>query len=234
MRGSGPDGEGSDDFGTLTGKSVRFTWNEEDGRYDLAWVGEEGEDEDLEGWAEDMDLRALLPGKETAVGGEWTVEGFALWRALVPGLDLDVFFDAMIAEDEEVPEVVRVELKRLFEGSEARCTFVGSRSEDSADVAEITITARIEQTATFDPSVFGEELRSEDVEMEDVEISLELELEGSLLWDLAAGHFASFGYEVEALLEGQMAGRIPAMDIAMEMRGVASIEISFEATAEKP
>lgn len=234
MRGSGLGGEGSDDFGTLHGKSVRFTWNEEDERYDLAWAGEEGEDEDLEALAEDLDLRALLPGKEVGAGDAWTVEGFSLWGALVPGLDLDLFFDTVIDLDEEVPAAVKVELKRLFEESEATCSFVGLQTEDSGNLAEIEITSRIEQSASFDPSVFGEELQADEVEMQDVEISLELVLEGSLLWDLDAGRFASFAYEVEVGLEGQVAGRIPAVNLEMEMRGAASAKIAFEATAELP
>ena len=232
MHGSGPEGETSED-GTLNGKSVRFSWNEESDEYERSWVGEEGKDEELERLTEDLDLRALLPGKEVGAGDEWQVEGFPLWSAVVPGLDLELAFELKLEPDEEVPEAVKEEIRRFFKESGATCGLVSVQAGDTGSTAEVAFSSKIEHRVTLDPSVFGENM-PEEVEFQDIELRLELSIQGTLLWDLDGGHFTSFTYELEAELEGEITGRVPSADLTLEMSAKCSAEVSFEGTAGAP
>jgi hypothetical protein len=56
------------------GVSVLFTWVPEESGYGKFYDAKEGVEEYLPALAEDMDLRAVLPGHDVAPGDEWTIE----------------------------------------------------------------------------------------------------------------------------------------------------------------
>jgi hypothetical protein len=62
MKQSGPLGNGV---------AVVFEWSPEESRYGRYFDAREGEEEDLIGLEEDLDLRALLPAEPVAVGASW-------------------------------------------------------------------------------------------------------------------------------------------------------------------
>ena len=72
----------------LAGKTIVFTWDEEGQEYKKVFDPAEDDAELLEGLAEDMDLRALLPEGEVEVGEEWDIDVKQLGTVLAPGGNL--------------------------------------------------------------------------------------------------------------------------------------------------
>ncbi len=220
-----------DSSSELEGKTVLFTWNEEDGSYDVAFDESEGDEELLEGLEEDMDLRSLLPEGEVAEGDSWDIDVKNLTAVLAPGGDM-----ALIPEmDEETSGLMpgmdnmgrgmNEMLGDMLEG-DASATFNGFQEVDGTRVAVIAITISIESSNDMTDTVadamgdMPDEMPEFEIDYMDVEI--EIESEGTLYWDVEAGHAHS--YE----LAGSM-GFITDMGISLAMGDQEmEIEQSFE------
>jgi len=172
----------------LEGRKLRFTWNADDEAYDVA-AADEGElDSGMTAWLrEDMDLRAVLPNREVAVGDEWSLPAELYLCFMWPGGLLDFH-----GEDEEVDEDGREVNGQTIDGltgsGTARLEEV--REEDGQRLAvfhvELTIQTGIDQEGDgqFGPM--------------QVHVGMERTLTGTILWDLEHGHAHSAELEAEA------------------------------------
>ncbi len=223
----------------LEGETVLFTWNEEQEDFDITFADGEGDPELLEGLDEDMDLRALLPDSEVAAGDSWKVEIKELHGLAMPGGNLRIEPDVPDGIDEEDMEFfeelfgggMHENFDELFDG-ECTCTFVGTREEKGARVAEITI--ELEVASTLDLSdmllkVIGRlgEMEGEmpELSIETADLNLDFEGQGSLLWDVAAGRMHSFHVSGDAqiafdiAMSVDMQGESHAFEGSLEMSG---------------
>lgn len=226
----------------LEGKTVVFTWNEDEGKYTKRFDPEGDDAEQLEGVLEDMDLRALLPKGEVAEGDTWNIDVKGLLPILSPGGDLKLLpTETGDMMDGGMPGVGSMSdwIGELLEG-EATGTFSGMREIDGVNVAVIKIEVDIESARDMTEIVLA---ALEDAEMppemqmefEHVDVEFELEGEGELLWDPAAGRARSFhmsgptgvtmdmGMSIEVPGQGNM-----AIEQVMEMTGTSNIKVAFE------
>lgn len=163
----------------LEGRSVTFTWSDEDGDFAVDWTDEEGDDALLEGLDEDMDLRGFLPPGEVAEGEVWDVDVRSFMRFTNPGGELGIDTDPPMREEE-------LELRRRMRDAatgaiEAELT--GERDVDGTRVGVIAVRAKIASEAELESETkIGTSVHG---------LNVGMDLEGELLWDLEAGHVRS-------------------------------------------
>lgn len=175
----------------LEGKTVRFTWNADEGAYGAKFAGDEaGELEELAGLECDMDYREFLPGEGVEVGAKWERDLADLKVYLKrPGGDLRFHGEKPTrALDERMRAAVwdamkgKVELQlgpAFEEDGEARqkILFRGTDAVDTGVDAE------------------GDEPGPSRLAMRD-----EQTFEGELVWDLAAGRARSIEWTTKGTL----------------------------------
>ena len=227
----------------LEGESVEFVWSDEEEAYETVLPeGSALDEEDVEGLIEDMDFRSLLPDEEVDEGDEWEVDLTTLLGVFSPGGDLklepdeatkpamggggdmgtpgDYFnedlegeFIAVFDGVRKVEDVEVAVIKFTFELSNA--VDITDKSRDALDDAEL-------------PEGVGE------IEIESVDIEMAYEGEGTLLWNLAAGHFQSFEAtgDFEVLLDQAMLIEAMGQEMSMEQTLEFSGSLTFEVSAE--
>jgi hypothetical protein len=223
----------------LEGLGVTFTLS--DGEYEVAFDDEsDGDDELLEGLAEDMDLRALLPAGEVAVGDEWRIDTTSLADVLAPGGDLTI-----LPSDSEMEEMggmmpggVGMDMRQMLGEVDGEATATLTAVEGS----RATITVAIEIEAFNDLSEMVREMMDDaempeevgSMEIESVDIELSLEAEGTLVWDLEAGHFVEFNLSssMEVTMDQAMSMEAQGQSMSMEQSMVFSSTSESNYTAE--
>ncbi len=237
---AGPESEAEnvDEFSELEDATVQFQWDEDEGEYITSYHGdEEGDEELLENLDIDMDLLALLPDDEVAVDDTWEIKGEGLESIFFPG-----GMPGITTPDEEgaeemaalFKEELEAQFEEAFDDFVIRCKYVGSREEDEIEVGEITFD--YEGQASIDLSELIQaaiDLQAGEMGVEaDVvaTIDLEFEGEGTLLWNLAAGHVASFDMKGDITVLADVEADIDAMGESHSM--VMSAEVSGEAAWE--
>lgn len=159
----------------LEGKHVRFTWDEDDSEYTRAWGGEDTGDEALYEHARgDMDCLVLLPAKAVADGDTWEVEAKLMNSILAPGGDLE------LRTGDEDDADGELDFERALEENltgKVRATFKGVRDEGGVRVAVIEFQADLEAHGELDADGDKQSVTSQ------------MKIEGTLLWNLKAGHF---------------------------------------------
>ena len=236
--GSSDGGSESESFSidsALEDATVRFTWNEEDEDYTRAFVDDEDADADLlKGLMPRLDLAFMLPEGEVKVGDTWTMDAIQLASLLIPGGDLA--YDVEGRDDADFSD---------FEGAMVTATFKGMGEGDSSHLAEIQIEMDISGEEDFADMVAdairkGLEASGQEIPMDQIPefntfaLSVGFEGEGTLVWDMRAGHAASFNMssEIEVGL---------AVNVSFDMEGMAgdaegevvlggAAEINMEAT----
>ncbi|MCZ6598931.1 MAG: hypothetical protein O7B99_14940 [Planctomycetota bacterium] len=160
----------------LEGETVVFYW---DGRvFDFRAVFEDSDADEalLEDLEEDKDLRRFLPQKEVEVGDTWEFRGSEIRQLLAIGKDLKIEFA-------EAEEQMDDPFARVWDDPVGRivCEYRGRKQVDGRSVDEVRIRA----------DLTGKSRRTSENETGTVheEWQVELELEGTLLWDLEGGHF---------------------------------------------
>jgi hypothetical protein len=235
----------------LENATVSFKWDEEEEEYTRAFVDdEEADDTLLQGLLPRLDLAFMLPEEGVSVDDEWQVDAIQIASLLVPGGDLayDVegrdeadfsSFDGGMDSDEAYDTLVE-----LIDG-DVTAKFKGMREDDESHLAEIQITMDISGEEDFadkivDAILAGIEASGGDVptdaipEFNTFALSVAFDGEGTLMWDVRAGHAASFtmSSEVEVALAVNVA--IDAEGMAGEVDGEiilgGAAEISMEAS----
>lgn len=219
----------ADEMEKLESRKVRFKWNADEKRYDVSFHESEGDSDLLEGLAEDMDLRALLPEDEVSSGDSWEVPISGLGAALFAGSN---FEKGELSGEEQVDELLRSEilpqLEKAGESIKTTCTYKGSREVDGVRAGVIEI--KFEGKPSLDLSSAIQrmiELQTEgqeieiDVGVEKADVTSEITGKGELLWNLGAGHLHAFSMQSNFDLD---------VDIQVEIDAQGeSVPIAFEA-----
>jgi hypothetical protein len=225
----------------LEGKKVVFAWDEDDGAYEKSFDGGEGDAELLEGLEEDMDLRAILPAGEVSEGDIWAVDVKRLRTLLafggnlqlkpedqedldmsgMPGMDSMSDFSAVFGD--------------MLEG-EATAEYRGTREVDGVNCAVIHLVVDISASADISDKVrdamgdMPEQITSAEIDHMDLE--LELEGEGDLYWDLAAGVPHTFeltgttGMAMDMAMNMAMGEQSMSMEQMMQLTGTFTNSLS--------
>jgi hypothetical protein len=217
------EGEDSDDVAyesALEGKTVLFAWSEESAAFEAAFeAGTEGDSGLLEGLAEDMDLRALLPTKSLELGESYAIEPAAFAAILDPGGDL-----ALRDPDDE--DAARDDPDDQLHGNLTgvlRATFREVRAEDGGKFAVLALSVETSTWAEESPGM-EETTRTE----------LEFLLEGELLWDLEHGHARTLTLsgenELKLIIEarGELDGERYEQTQTMVFRGAVRYAMTVE------
>lgn len=232
----------------LEGEKIVFTWNDGEGKYDIAFAeGSSGEEGLLDGLLEDMDLRAFLPVTEVEQDASWDVDIKSLKNVAMPGGVIKFEIQGMEneAEMQEFQEMFGEDfLDRLpdfFKGTCA-CTFKGVREEDGATLANIGVRIAINSATDFSEMILevvdkiaeqqGEE--APEFSFDSCDISLEYEGEGTLVWDVARGTFRSFdvtgdmsmGFDISMDVEAE--GESHSVEFSAEISGTYGQKASAE------
>ena len=222
--------EGSMD--DLEGAVVRFAWDDDAGAYEVSYEEGDGEEEALALLTPDMDYRALLPRGDVSVDDEWEVSGAEVMRVLLPGIDIKAAAESgMEIDGESIPEAAIDLLDEFLSGVTATCTYKGTSESDGVEVAEIAVKITIETALDIDPTAFSEEAMDFGGDME-VTVNAQMELEGTLLWNMAGNHFHTFVLEGEGAFDVHTLTSIPDFDMEFEMEMSASIVLEQAASCE--
>lgn len=223
----------------LEGKTVKFKWDADKGDFEKTFHESEGESDLLEGLEEDMDLRALLPGKELAAGDTWEIEVKELRGLLMPGGDVGIRPEDAGAEGGMMPGMDSMgDLKDLvgdlLEGT-ATAEYAGIQDIDGGKFGVIKLkldlessndlSAKIEEMAKEIPGGMGE------MKIEHMDIEFAFEGEGTILWDVASGHIHKIDLSGKSTMnmDSGMAisaeGRNMSIEQQMSMSGTMSIQL---------
>lgn len=229
----------ADELEKLESRKVRFKWNADEKRYDVSFHESEGDSDLLEGLAEDMDLRALLPEDEVSSGDSWEVPISGLGAALFAGSN---FENGELSGEEQVDELLRAEilpqLEKAGESIKTTCTYKGSREVDGMRAGVIEI--KFEGKPTIDLSGAIERMIQMQTEGQEVEIDVSIEKadvvaeiagKGELLWNLAAGHLnaftmqSTFDVDVDIQVEIDAQGEHVPIDFAAAFNGTGDWKV---------
>lgn len=222
----GEDGEQSA-TSELEQRSVRFSWDaeEEDYSVEVADDGDELDEDLLEYLREDMDLRGLLPEGEVAEGDEWEFDPTVYVAFMWPSGLLD--FRTADEELDEVGRDMNAETMERIEGT-AKARFAGVREEDGVRVAVLEIELDIETGASAQ--------RETEQGTIDIELTIERELEGEILWDLENDHLVSAELEGSSTRSNTRSGTLPGPEgdeVAVEEVESNAGTIRYSATVER-
>jgi hypothetical protein len=228
----------------LEGVSVVFSWDDDAGEYVASFPDEDGDEELLENLSEDMDFRGLLPDGDVDEGDEWKLDPIDLGDLLAAGGDLK-----FVPEDSEDEDPMSMGgdmgsandwFNEDIEG-EAKAVFEGTRkTDDGVEVGVIKLTFAIsnaiDATEEAQEAMENGEMPPgvEDMSINSVDVEVELEGEGTLLWNLKEGYLYSFDVTSEMLLNMDMSMSISAqgMDIeidqGMEFAGDMSTSVTVQ------
>jgi hypothetical protein len=196
MKQSGPLGNGV---------AVVFEWSPEESRYGRYYDAIEGEEEDLIGLEEDLDLRALLPAEPVAVGASWNVEPLALRDLFAPGGGLP--YDLPRKTDPRLLRTLETGLASslyyAFQDKHAG-TFVVTlrevRETDGRREAVLALDADFkvssDQVDRVEKHISPLE-RAAGMHFKEATLVLELKGTGQLVWDLDGGFARSLSMQLD-------------------------------------
>ena len=167
----------------LTDTVVVFTWDEDDEEYTAAFDEDaDGDEELLEGLWCDADVLGFLPDGEVEEGDTWEVDVEHYTIFFSPSGDLTFLDQDGNSSRDEIDE----EIEESLDG-EIECEL--ESVEDG--LAMISVTIEVEGSGDTEQELEG------DGEMVDGgtatrAVEVESEYEGTLVWDLRAGHMVSF------------------------------------------
>lgn len=175
----------------LEGKTVRFLWDDDALEFKKSFHESSGDDSLLESLIDDMEVRALLPGKKVSADDTWEVAGEKLTALFFPGGVAGGVSDGGEGPDvDAMSEAMAEQFAEAFKEFRVRCTYKGSREVDGKQVGEITFT--YDGKGSLDMGSVLEEVAGSlgpgAGEMDiTADATLSLKGEGTLLWDLATG-----------------------------------------------
>jgi hypothetical protein len=224
----------------LEGKTVRFEWNEEEGAYKKTFHESEGEAEMLEGLEEDMDARALLPGKEVAVGDTWDIDVKKLRPLLAPGGDVRIRPQMEGGEEAQMPTGMdnmgdlNKMLGEMLEGK-ATAEYKGIEEKDGAKYGVIQLSIEI-QSSNDMAEMISESMKEmpdgTSFEVDHVDVDFKMEATGRVLWDMASRHLGGVdlsgevGMDMDMGMKVNVQGRSQSVDQTMSMSGTISIQLA--------
>lgn len=184
----------------LEGKKVLFQWDADASAYVPRFDGE-GDAELLEDLDEDMDLRVLLPAGAVAEGETWSIDPKLLRPVLAPGGNLkivpqtDASSEAGMTGMDNMSDFASM-FRDLIEG-EATGEYRGTRDIDGVSCQVIGVKIDVRASADLTEQLADNVAKNlpdgvGEVEVEHVDMEVEIEGEGQLYWNAAAGVAHSF------------------------------------------
>lgn len=217
------DGEREDEE-HLAGRTVRFDWKADDEAYAKTFVGDPGDDEDLDMLREDLDLRSLLPAGKVDEGDTWSVDGLGMLELWLPGIDVRGNLDPEALGD--LPPAVVESLLGALERIAVECTWEGEVEEDGVRLGRIGLAADVRETVPIDPSFATEDPEAPPMDWKRLDVEIDLDLEGTLLWNQAEGRFASFESKGAGTLAIEVDMAIP--DLQLSIAGSVTFSLDLE------
>ena len=210
--------ETKEESSELSGKVVRFAWNEEDGKFEASWEGDGGDDDLLGGLVEDTDLRSCLPSGDVSEGDKWELDADAFRAMNDPGGELAL----KDVDDDEDDEKLGRDLRENLDGK-LEATFKGLREVEGGKYAVIVLEG--EMTTRAEQAESGSEGHSSTMELE-----LTFQVEGEILWDAAAGRAHSFELHCATAATMSNASRFEMENQAFEMNQKLSFQGKLDAS----
>jgi len=184
----------------LEGHGVVFTRVPGKPEYGRHYVERETLEEYLGGLAEDLDLRALLPGRAVAPGDEWEIPAGSLSDVFAPGGRVTLGYAVggggpigRLLASGVGGSLAEVFGDRARGGAKARLVEV--LEEGEARLARVAIEAELETSRDLQGlarSALGIGELFEGVSVESARVEWSFEGRGELLWNLDAGRFEKF------------------------------------------
>ena len=226
------------DFDALSGKSIKFKWNEEKKEYDITYHECEGEEKLLKTQQVDMDYRMMLPTKEVAVGDKWEVQTDFIRQMLEAMKNGDMGGEeaavTAILQDELFPQ-----MEKLLEKFKTTCEYKGQRDADGVNAGVIAVV--IEGKGDLDFKSMLESLIEEQISKSGQEVSFEIGKavmglsmagKGEILWDMKSGHIlsaeqgADFTVNIDFDASVDAGGQTQEVEAAVELTGKFSTTTS--------
>lgn len=228
----------------LEGLTVIFSWDADEGDYSVAFAeGSDGDEELLDGLAEDMDLRALLPEGDVAEGDTWSIDADSIVDLLAPGGDL-----AIIPEDTDLggmgmPGGGGMDIRQMLGDvdGDVSAELTGIREGETGRIAVIALSLEIE--STNDLTEFVQEMMEDaemppeagNMEIESVDVEMSVEGEGELLWNVTTGHFVELNLstEMESTMDQAMSLSMGPESMTIEQSMIFASSGSLTYSAEQ-
>jgi hypothetical protein len=216
----------------LESQVVLFSWDSDADEFIASFPDDEGDEGLLEGLREDMDMRSLLPDGDVDKGDEWKLDPLSLRDIFAAGGNLH-----FVPEDSDEEDMMNMGsdmgsssdwFNEDMEG-EATAVFEGTRkSDDGVELGVIVFTYEIsnaiDMTSSAQEALEEGEMPPgvEDMSIESVDIEVNMEGKGTLLWNMAEGCAYSLEIDTEVLMTMDMAMGISAQGMELD------IEQNFE------
>lgn len=222
----------------LEGRTVVFSWDEDESSYGVAFDGTEGDAELLEDLEENLDLRGFLPASEVAQGDSWEIPAEAVKAALAPGGDVKLRPEGEADPMSGMNQFSQSDIIGELDG-EFTAVYAGTREEDGKRVAviQLKIEAQSARDMTEDLGEIQELMKGNmppglEMEISALDAEYEYEAEGELLWDLEASlaHGLSLSGEVRMIVDMSMSMKMgdneQSMDISQTYVGTQTITLT--------
>jgi len=226
-----------DSASELEGKTVVFVWDADASEYSASFPDDEGDAELLEGLEQNMDLTVFLPAREVAEGDTWELDVQQLTQILMPGGDLK-----LVPDEEAMPDGLptggmggnMADMLGDIEG-EASAEYKGMREVDGVQCAviqfKLAITSAADMTDKVADTISEQVPDGIEVELDHMDVEMEMQGEGTLLWNLAAGHAHSLELSATVNSVMDMGMSMDAggqkMDQAVEVEMSGSVDITI-------
>ena len=168
----------------LLAKTVVFTWDSDEKAFSSAWFECEGDDDLLKPMVEDADFRGWLPGKKVDEGDTWTIPVSEFKNLQEPSGPMGYKPEG----ETEAPDDKLADGLRDSRKGEIKATYKGTREEGGVKVGVIAFVGKLD--AAFEQDM-EKDAEAEGVSSGKLSAEQSDELEGEILWDIAAGHFVS-------------------------------------------
>lgn len=226
----------------LQGKSVVFTWVDEEQSYGKYFDLEETDEQFLAELEEDMDFRAFLPSGPVKEDDSWTVDAALMRDVLGHGGDLGILINFQTDPTIErlLSSGVGGAFSQLLAGKiegEVKAVYGGLREEEGAQLGiirfEFRLNTDVDQTEKARRAMSSRELPpGSKMTYFGTQCALE-NGKGELLWDMAAGRAHSFSLRCDERLVHRENYTVPSpmksaeSEIDLVLSGQVNIEARF-------
>jgi hypothetical protein len=202
----------------LEGKTVLFTWREDEKRH-VATIDAEPAPELTQDLVCDMDYRVLLPEGDVAAGEKWEVDFADAKQALQrPGGDIP--FQA-VAEAGSMDRRLRAKAWQST-GGKLSCELGAVREVDGRKL----VTIRFEGKMSFDAAV---EREAEEKGPKELRVASAQDLGGELVWDLGEGRATKVDWSSKGAITITMDATTRQPDgIAVDFQQVMTFDEAYE------